>query len=74
MVELVWLIPALPLFGFLVLLVAGRKLGEPLAGWFATLMCSGAFVAAVIVVEYEFRRRALAINGMAESAAVMSRR
>src|SRR5207245_8633330 len=50
MVELVWLIPALPLFGFLVLLVAGPTLGEPLAGWFATLMCSGAFVAAVITL------------------------
>ena len=49
MVELVWLIPALPLFGFLLLLVAGRKLGEPLAGWLATLMCGGAFVASVIV-------------------------
>ncbi|HEX4821686.1 MAG TPA: NADH-quinone oxidoreductase subunit L [Acidimicrobiales bacterium] len=49
MVELVWLIPALPLFGFLVLLLLGRRLGEPLAGWFATLMCAGAFVASVIV-------------------------
>jgi NADH-quinone oxidoreductase subunit L len=49
MVDLVWLIPALPLFGFLVLLVAGRKLGEPAAGWFATLMCGGAFAATVIV-------------------------
>ena len=37
MVELAWLIPALPLAGFLVLLVAGRRLGEPLAGWLATL-------------------------------------
>ncbi|MEY2448767.1 MAG: NADH-quinone oxidoreductase subunit [Acidimicrobiaceae bacterium] len=50
MVELVWLIPALPLFGFLVLLVAGRKMGEPLAGWFATLMCGGAFAASVAVL------------------------
>ena len=41
MVELVWLIPALPLAGFLTLLVAGRRLGEPLAGWLATLMCAG---------------------------------
>jgi len=48
-VDLVWLIPALPLAGFLVLVVFGRKLGEPLAGWFATLMCGGAFVTAVIV-------------------------
>jgi NADH-quinone oxidoreductase subunit L len=48
-VELVWLIPALPLAGFLTLLVAGRRLGEPLAGWLATLMCAGSFVASVIV-------------------------
>ncbi|MGQ0616977.1 MAG: NADH-quinone oxidoreductase subunit L [Acidimicrobiia bacterium] len=49
MVELVWAIPALPLFGFLVLVVAGRRLGEPLAGWFATVMCGGSFVATAIV-------------------------
>ena len=49
MVELVWLIPALPLAGFLLLVVGGRKLGNPAAGWLATLMCSGAFVATVIV-------------------------
>ena len=44
-----WLIPALPLAGFLVLLVAGRRLGEPAAGWLATLMCFGSFVASVVV-------------------------
>ena len=49
MVELVWLIPALPLAGFLILLAGGRRLGEPLAGWLATLMCAGSFVASVIV-------------------------
>jgi NADH-quinone oxidoreductase subunit L len=48
-VDLVWLIPALPLAGFLVLLVGGRRLGEPLAGWLATLMCAGSFVTSVIV-------------------------
>jgi NADH-quinone oxidoreductase subunit L len=48
-VELVWLIPALPLAGFAVLVVAGRKLGNPLAGWFATLMCGGAFAASAVV-------------------------
>jgi NADH-quinone oxidoreductase subunit L len=47
--ELVWLIPALPLAGFLVLVLGGRRLGEPLAGWFATLMCGGAFAATVVV-------------------------
>ena len=36
MLDLVWLIPALPLAGFLLLLVVGRRLGEPLAGWLAT--------------------------------------
>ena len=50
MVEAVWLIPALPLAGFVVLVVAGRKLGNPLAGWFATLMCGGAFAATVVVL------------------------
>ena len=42
--ELVWLIPALPLAGFLVLLVGGRRLGEPVAGWVATLACGSAFL------------------------------
>ena len=43
--DLVWLIPALPLAGFLVLLLAGRRLGEPGAGWVATLASGGSFVA-----------------------------
>jgi NADH-quinone oxidoreductase subunit L len=47
--DLVWLIPALPLAGFLVLLVAGRRFGEPGAGWLATVMCGGSFVATLIV-------------------------
>jgi NADH-quinone oxidoreductase subunit L len=49
LLDLVWLIPALPLAGFVVLLVFGRKLGEPLAGWLATLMCGGSFVATALV-------------------------
>jgi NADH-quinone oxidoreductase subunit L len=47
--DLVWLIPALPLAGFLVLLVAGRRIGEPGAGWLATLVSGGSFVATCIV-------------------------
>jgi NADH-quinone oxidoreductase subunit L len=47
--ELVWLIPALPLLGFLVLVVGGRKLGEPRAGWLATAMMAGSFLVSVIV-------------------------
>jgi NADH-quinone oxidoreductase subunit L len=44
-----WLVPALPLAGFLVLLAAGRKLGEPLAGWLATTAIGGAFVTTVVL-------------------------
>jgi NADH-quinone oxidoreductase subunit L len=47
--SLVWLVPALPLLGVLLLLVGGRRLGEPGAGWVATLMMGGAFAAAVAV-------------------------
>jgi NADH-quinone oxidoreductase subunit L len=47
--EAVWLIPALPLAGFLVLLALGRKLGEPGAGWLATAACGGSFVATLVV-------------------------
>ena len=43
MLDVVWLIPALPLAGFLILVVFGRKLGEPKAGWLAATMCGGAF-------------------------------
>jgi NADH-quinone oxidoreductase subunit L len=48
-IELVWLIPALPLAGFLVLTLAGRRFGEPAAGWLATLLMGGSFAAAVAV-------------------------
>src|SRR3954471_15906638 len=50
MIQLAWLIPALPLAGFLILLVAGRKLGEPKAGYLATTMVGGAFLVAVGVL------------------------
>ena len=49
MVDLVWLIPAFPLAGFLILLVAGRRLGDPRAGWLATAMMGGAFVSSLVV-------------------------
>ena len=44
MIDVVWLIPALPLVGFVVLVLFGRRLGEPAAGWFAFLMPAAAFV------------------------------
>jgi NADH-quinone oxidoreductase subunit L len=45
--DLIWLIPALPLAGALLLLVAGKRLGEPLAGWVATFFCAASFLATV---------------------------
>jgi NADH-quinone oxidoreductase subunit L len=47
--DVAWLIPAFPLAGFLLLLVFGRVLGEPKAGWLATLAMAGSFVASVVV-------------------------
>ena len=47
MLDLVWLVPALPLAGFLLILLLGRRLGEPLAGVVATLMTASAFVVTV---------------------------
>ena len=38
----------LPLAGFLVLTFAGRRLGDPAAGWVGTLAVAGSFVAAVV--------------------------
>ncbi len=49
MLELVWLIPALPLLGFVALLIGGRRLGEPRAGWLATAASAGSFGATLVV-------------------------
>jgi len=43
----VWLIPALPLTGFFILLIFGRRLGDPKAGWLATGVMVAAFAVAV---------------------------
>jgi len=49
MVDLAWLIPALPLVGFVTILLFGRRLGDPKAGLFAALMPAAAFVVTVLV-------------------------
>ncbi|MCA1691900.1 MAG: NADH-quinone oxidoreductase subunit L, partial [Actinobacteria bacterium] len=49
MLDAVWVIPALPLTGFLILLVAGRKLGDPKAGWLATAMMVASFLVTALV-------------------------
>ena len=47
MLDLVWLIPALPLAGFLLILLFGRILGEPRAGILATVMTASSFLVVV---------------------------
>ena len=49
MVDVVWLIPALPLAGFLFILLFGRKAGDPGAGYIATAACGAAFAVTVAV-------------------------
>jgi NADH-quinone oxidoreductase subunit L len=44
-----FLIPLLPFLGFLVLVAAGRRLGNPRAGWLATIMVLGSFIASLVV-------------------------
>ncbi len=44
-----FLIPALPLAGFIFLLFFGKRLGEPLAGWLATAAVGSSFLATVAV-------------------------
>ena len=48
MVGLVWLIPALPLAGFLLLVFFGKRIGEPRAGWIGTAAVALAFVTACV--------------------------
>ena len=49
LVDLVWLIPAFPLAGVLILMAGVRRLGEPRAGWLATAMMGGSFIATLLV-------------------------
>ncbi len=49
MLRLTWLIPALPLLGFVLLALFGKRLGNPFAGWVGTFFATGSFVAAVLV-------------------------
>jgi NADH-quinone oxidoreductase subunit L len=48
--DLLFLIPALPLAGFLFLAFFGKRLGEPLAGWVATLAVGSSFL--VVLATY----------------------
>jgi NADH-quinone oxidoreductase subunit L len=47
MLTVTWLVIALPLLGFVVLVATGRRLGEPWAGWLATAMVTASFLVAI---------------------------
>ena len=47
MLDLIWLIPVLPLAGFLINVCFGRLLGEPKSGILAALMVAGSFAVTV---------------------------
>ena len=48
MVNFVYLVPLFPLLGFVTLMLVGRRLGEPVAGYIATAACGGAFLSTVV--------------------------
>ena len=49
MVSLLWLVPALPLAGFLLLLLLGKRIGEPFAGVIGTCTVAASFIVSVVV-------------------------
>ena len=49
MLDLVWLIPAFPLVGFLTLICLGKSVREPIAGWLATTAMAGSFLSVLLV-------------------------
>jgi NADH-quinone oxidoreductase subunit L len=46
--EVIWLVIALPLAGAVILHFLGRRIGEPRAGWLASLLMLAAFVVAAV--------------------------
>jgi NADH-quinone oxidoreductase subunit L len=47
--DLVWLVPALPLFGAAVLLLFGKRIGEPIAGWIGSTTLALSFLCSLAV-------------------------
>ncbi|MGB0737289.1 MAG: NADH-quinone oxidoreductase subunit L [Acidimicrobiia bacterium] len=47
MLDVIWLVPALPLLGFLTILLFGRRIGEPGAGYVAAAAVLGSFLVTV---------------------------
>jgi NADH-quinone oxidoreductase subunit L len=47
--DLIWLVPALPLFGAFFLMLFGKRIGEPVAGWIGSLMLGLAFLVSIVM-------------------------
>ncbi|HLI45149.1 MAG TPA: NADH-quinone oxidoreductase subunit L [Acidimicrobiales bacterium] len=56
MLHVAFLIPLFPLAGYGILTLAGRRLGNPLAGWLATAMVGASFVVTLVVFAGLFGR------------------
>jgi NADH-quinone oxidoreductase subunit L len=50
LLDLVWIVPALPALGTAILLLFGRRLGEPKAGWLATGLMALSFAWSVVML------------------------
>ncbi len=50
LLDLVWLVPLLPLTGAVVLLLVGKRIGDPKAGWLATGAMALAFVWSLVML------------------------
>ena len=50
LLDLVWIVPALPVLGAAILLLFGRRLGEPKAGWLATGLMALSFSWSVVML------------------------
>jgi NADH-quinone oxidoreductase subunit L len=49
LLDLVWIVPALPALGAAILLLFGRRIGEPKAGWLATGLMALSFAWSVVM-------------------------
>jgi NADH-quinone oxidoreductase subunit L len=49
LLDLIWIVPALPLLGAVVLLLFGKRIGEPIAGWIATGLVALSFIASLVM-------------------------
>jgi NADH-quinone oxidoreductase subunit L len=50
LLDLVWIVPALPALGAAILLLFGRRIGEPKAGWLATGLMALSFAWSVVML------------------------